>query len=79
MNKKKENNLFENPTKTQFYLFIALWIIGLTLSVLAMTDLFRESIFQRKNLMMILLNIFSAGVCIRFIWNFTVNKHRKAE
>lgn len=77
MEKNKEKNLFRNPTKVQFYSFIGLWITGLILSVLAMTDLFRETIFQRKNLMMILLHIFSIGVCIRFIRNIYLKNMKR--
>lgn len=37
------------PTKKRLYWLTALWLTGLLLLVLAQTDLFRESLFQRKN------------------------------
>lgn len=79
MNKNKEKNIFSHPTKAQFYSFTALLLTGLVLSVLAMTDLFRETIFQRKNLMMILLHIYSIGVYVLFIRNYLSKRNEKSE
>lgn len=43
-----------------FLLFLGVWLLGLTLTILAMTDLFTEPLFQRKNTMMIYLNLTSS-------------------
>jgi hypothetical protein len=47
--KDNRQNLFTNPTKKQVLYFFILWLAGIVLLLLATTDLFTESPFQRSN------------------------------
>ncbi|RYY64751.1 MAG: hypothetical protein EOO12_08820 [Chitinophagaceae bacterium] len=42
-------------SRKQLVLFGSLWLVGVALLIVAQTDLFRESLFQRKNLSVFLL------------------------
>jgi hypothetical protein len=48
LNKLYSGNLFEAAGKIVVIVFIVVWFIGCSLLVLAMTDLFQESFFNRK-------------------------------
>ncbi len=52
----------DRPSTRGIVLFGLLWVVGVTLSLLAMTDLFSESPFQKRYIMMwfILLGSFVA-------------------
>ena len=49
--KTEKKNWLKNPTGKQITIISALWITGNALLILAMTDLFTESIFQKKFVM----------------------------
>ncbi|MGY5355588.1 hypothetical protein [Wenyingzhuangia sp. IMCC45467] len=48
--KELKNNLFISPTKKTVIILILVWLITIGLSVLTMTDLFREPFFSKENL-----------------------------
>jgi hypothetical protein len=52
-----KKNWKNNPSKKNLVLFTGLWFLGITLLILSTTDLFKESFFQKKNLMIFLLII----------------------
>jgi hypothetical protein len=61
-----------------FLLFVGFWLLGLTMSILAMTDLFTEPLFQRKNTMMIYLNFSATGIMVTvLIAYFTARRKRR--
>ena len=59
MQNRFDQNLKEFTSKKRIILFTTLWFIGTSLLVLVMTDLFEESILQKRNIFfigMIILN-----------------------
>ena len=61
-----------------FLLFVGFWLLGLAMSILAMTDLFTEPLFQRKNTMMIYLNFSATGIMVSvMIAYFTARRKRR--
>jgi len=57
--KKSKSNWLKVPTKKQLYLFTIAWFLSIILLVLSMTNLFSESIFQGKYLLIYFLIIWS--------------------
>lgn len=57
-------NLFDSPSKAVVTIFIIVWLIGCTLLVLSMTDLFQESPFNRKHFISYLLIVGSTATVI---------------
>ena len=72
--KTEKNNWIKNPTKRQIVLFTTLWLVGMFLLIISMTDLFNESIFQKKYLIVYFL-IFGA-TSATFILHFNYWKSR---
>ncbi|TXF75060.1 hypothetical protein [Chryseobacterium sp.] len=73
---KKLENWVHNPSKKTVIIFSTLSVIGITLNLLAMSDLFTETVFQSKYLMMwfiMVANVFVvATICINYF-----NKRRQ--
>ncbi len=44
---KIKNNFIQHPTRKNLFVFTSLWLLGTSLLVLSMTDLFTESFFQK--------------------------------
>jgi hypothetical protein len=45
-----QKSFFTHPTKRTLIVFTILWFVGVSLSILAATDLFTESLFKSGNL-----------------------------
>ncbi len=54
---RKEINWYQNPTKKTLRIFGLLWLIGNTLLILALTDLFTESPLKVTNIIMMFFMI----------------------
>ena len=72
--KREKTNWMNNPSIKQLILFTALWILANTLLILSMTDLFSESVFQRKYIMIYLLMIGSTLATLNLYRNFLKSK-----
>ncbi|ESU24860.1 hypothetical protein FEDK69T_04130 [Flavobacterium enshiense DK69] len=72
MNMKK--NIFQNPSKKALILFAILSFTGISLMILAMSDLFTESVFQKRYLMFWFLIITNLMFLIRLFVNYSKNK-----
>jgi len=73
MNNTKRN-LFYNPSLKQLRLFTGLWILSMTLLVMAITDLFTESIWQKDYLLIYFLMISSTLSIVKLYLNYRKNK-----
>ncbi|AGC77223.1 hypothetical protein LX97_01531 [Nonlabens dokdonensis] len=51
-------------TKKYLWIITTVWLIGISLTVLAATDLFNQTMFQRKFVPVVLLSILSTVVVI---------------
>jgi hypothetical protein len=69
--KRDQNKILLNPTKKVVKIVFIAWLIGTMLMVLAMTDLFRMSFFNKKYLVAYFLLLSSTGtlivVCINYL------------
>lgn len=78
-----KRNFITNPSKKILILFTFLWLLGITLSTLSMTDLFTESFLQKKYAMTYFSMIGSTitiGVLYFFHWrNKKLNSHSTVE
>ena len=59
-----------NPTKKQMILTNIIWLTGITLMILAMTDFLNDSAFKSKNLMMFFLIIIATITEIKVTYNY---------
>lgn len=67
------NDWMKNPSRKQMILFTLLYFAGILLLVLSMTDLFTESLFQGKYLLLYFLIIGSTLATFKIhlnYWNF---------
>ncbi|MBV7441685.1 hypothetical protein KRX57_09650 [Weeksellaceae bacterium TAE3-ERU29] len=69
--KKEKTNWVKNLSKKQVILFGVAWFIGALLLILSSTNLFTESLFQRRymatNVLMLLSTITFAVVLISYL------------
>ena len=59
---------FECPSKKQLIILIIIWLFGITLSILAISDLFSQNFFQKGSLIMYFLMI-GATLSIIRVWS----------
>lgn len=58
---------FKCPSKKQLIILFMIWLFGITLSTMAITDLFSQNFFQKGSLMMYFMMI-GATVSIIKVW-----------
>lgn len=58
---------FERPSKKQLIILIIIWLFGITLSILAITDLFSQNFFQKGSLIMYFIMI-GATISVMKAW-----------
>jgi hypothetical protein len=63
-----------NPTKKQMILTNLVWLTGITLMILSMTDLFKENPFKSKNIMLFFLIIIATITEIKVTYNYFKNQ-----
>lgn len=66
----KSANWVLNPTKKQFITAVLVFGIGVVLNVLSLTNLFTESPFQRKNILILILMLLTIILIIRVSRNY---------
>jgi len=70
---------FEKPTKKTLVIFGSLWFVGVSLLILAASDLFRESIFKNGNIILGLLVIMSTISTTKLFLRYYRNKKSNTE
>jgi len=70
-----KRNFITKPSKKILILFTSLWIVGITLLILSMTDLFTESFLQKKYIMIYFLMIGSTITIGKLYFNYWENKN----
>jgi hypothetical protein len=68
-----KRNYINNPSKKNMILFTLLWLLGIILLTLSTTDLFSESFFQKKYLMIYFLMIGSTLKIVKLYINYWKN------
>jgi hypothetical protein len=78
-----KRNFMKNPSIKNLILFTLLWFVGIILLTLSTTDLFTESFFQKKYVMIYFLIIGSTIATGKLYFNYwknkSLNSHSKAE
>jgi len=74
---KNKENWMQNPSKTVALIFGIGWLISIILLVLATTDLFTESPFKTKNILIFLLILGSTGATFKVIRNYYNNRKQR--
>lgn len=69
-----KSNWVSNPTKRQIILMTLIWLTGIILMILVMTNFFTESAFKSKNLILFFLIILATKTEIKVIRNFFKNQ-----
>ena len=72
--KKTVNDFYKNPSLKNVIIFYVIWFVSNMLLILVITDLFTESFFQKKYLMMYILMIGSTISTRKIYMNYRKNK-----
>lgn len=70
-----KRNFMKNPSIKSLILFTSLWFIGITLLTLSTTDLFTESFFKKKYVMIYFLMIGATIATGKLYFNYWKNKN----
>lgn len=70
-----KRNFIKNPSKKDLILFTSLWLLGIILLTLSTTDLFTESFFQKKHVIIYFLMIGSTVTIGKLYFNYWKNKN----
>ena len=70
----KEKNWIQNPSKKQVILFGIAWFVGALLLILASTNLFTESLFQRRYIATNVLMLLSTTTFVAVLVNYLKRK-----
>ncbi len=70
-----KRNFIKNPSTKNMILFTFLWSLGIALLTFSITDLFTESFFQKKFLMIYFLMIGSTITIVKIYINYWKNKN----
>ena len=73
----KEKSWPKNPSGKQVSYILVVWIIGISLIILSITNLFTESIFQKEYIMMYALIIASTFTTFAAVNNYRKNQNGK--
>jgi undecaprenyl pyrophosphate phosphatase UppP len=71
----KKKSWLKNPSKKQVVYILAVWIIGITLIILSITDFFTESLFQKEYIVMYALIIGSTFTTFTAFNNYKKNQN----
>lgn len=65
-----KNQLLKNPSRYQLIYFSALWAIGFVVVLVVTSNFFTENIFQKKNLLFLLVLLLSSFKLFKVIKAF---------
>ena len=74
-----KKSFITNPSKKNLILFTSLWLFGLILLALSTTDLFTESFFQKRYVMIYFLMIGSTVATGKLYINYWKNKNLNSQ
>ena len=69
-------NWVSEPTKKEATLVFVAWLVGFLLTLVATTEVFTKTPFQRKNLMMAIVLVFSTFIMIKVCGNYVKSKRQ---
>lgn len=71
---EQKRNWVTHPTTRNFAIIVSVWIIGLVLLVAAMTDLFRNSLFYKKHIVVYGMMVLSTWTVVKVSLNYIKTK-----
>lgn len=69
-----KKNILQNPTKTNLIVFTLLWMVSVVLIILSVTDLFTQTVFQKKYIPVFIIVLASSRVIAKLYFNYFKNK-----
>jgi len=69
-----KKNILQNPTKTNLIVFTLLWMVSVVLIILSVTDLFTQSVFQKRYIPVFIIVLASSRVIAKLYFNYFKNK-----
>ncbi len=69
-----KKNILQNPTKTNLIVFTLLWMVSVILITLSVTDLFTESVFQKRYIPVFIIGLASSIMVAKLYYNYFKNK-----
>lgn len=69
-----KKNILQNPTKTNLIVFTLLWMVSVILITLSVTDLFTESVFQKRYIPIFIIVLASSRMVTKLYYNYFKNK-----
>lgn len=69
-----KKNILQNPTKTNLIVFTLLWMVSVILITLSVTDLFTESVFQKRYIPIFIIVLASSRMVAKLYYNYFKNK-----
>ena len=69
-----KKNILQNPTKTNLIVFTLLWMVSVVLIILSVTDLFTQTVFQKRYIPVFIIVLASSRVIAKLYFNYFKNK-----
>ena len=69
-----KKNILQNPTKTNLIVFTLLWMVSVVLIILSATDLFTQTVFQKRYIPIFIIVLASSRVIAKLYFNYFKNK-----
>lgn len=69
-----KKNILQNPTKTNLIVFTLLWMVCVVLIILSVTDLFTQTVFQKRYIPVFIIVLASSRVIAKLYFNYFKNK-----
>lgn len=74
-----KRNFIKNPSKKNLILFTLFWLVGILLLTLSTTDLFTESFFQKKHIVIYFLMIASTITIVKVYFKYWNNQNLNSD
>ena len=69
-----KKNILQNPTKANLIVFTLLWMVSVVLIILSVTDLFTQTVFQKRYIPVFIIVLASSRVIAKLYFNYFKNK-----
>ncbi|WP_028282202.1 hypothetical protein [Olleya marilimosa] len=69
-----KKNILQNPTKANLIVFTLLWMVSVVLIILSVTDLFTQTVFQKRYIPVFIIVLALSRVIAKLYFNYFKNK-----
>lgn len=67
---KQNEHWVTHPTKKNLLIIVTVWFVGISLQILAVTDLFTESFFNKRYIFTYALMVMSTWITFKVVSNY---------